>query len=386
MSSTIDPIAHPVSDSKVRQCSRIAFFLYSFDGGGAERVILHLAMNFAQKGFTVDVILIKAKGAYLSQVPSTVRVLDLGTSTAASLAPLIRYLRQEQPTALISTMHYANEVALWARWWAKQLFGVNTQVLVTEQNTLSRYAQRSSRQVEKWTPLWAKLFYPWADRIIAASQGVAQDLQQVTQLSGDRIQVIYNPIITPDLLGKAKQPLDHPWFLSGQPPVILGIGRLVSQKDFSTLIRAFARVRQVRPARLMILGGNGGNRPTLEALIQQLHVEPDVEFPGFVDNPYAYLAQSAVFALTSQWEGFGNVVAEALAVGTPVVATHCESGPAEILKNGQYGTLVPVGDDQAVAAAILDLLSGKVKSVDPNWLTQFEVEAIAQQYLAALGL
>jgi glycosyltransferase involved in cell wall biosynthesis len=367
---------------RLRPC-RIALFLYSLDGGGAERVMLNLACQFAEQGLQVDLVLVRAKGAYLAQVPTTVRVVNLqAAQTLTSIVPLIRYLRREQPIALISAMHYANEIALWAKFLSR----VSTQVIVSEHNHLSRYAHHSSRTVEKWTPLWARLFYPWANKIVAVSKGVAQDLAQVTRLSPERIRVIYNPIITPALWKKAQMPVEHPWFLPGEPPVILGVGRLVGQKDFSTLIRAFAQVRQVRSARLMILGGHGGNRPTLERLIQELQLEADVTMPGFVDNPYTYLAHAAVFALTSRWEGFGNVVAEALAVGTPVVATDCESGPAEILNQGQYGTLVPVGDDRAVAAAILEVLSGEIKSVSPDWLKQFTTEAIAQQYLEILGL
>jgi len=136
----------------------------------------------------------------------------------------------------------------------------------------------------------------------------------------------------------------------------------------------------------MILGNNAGSGPALNALVRELDLENDVAMPGFVDNPCTYMAKAAVFALSSRWEGFGNVIVEALAVGTPVVSTDCESGPAEILDHGRYGDLVPVGDYHALAKVILGVLSGKTKSVDPNWLAQFSLESITRQYLEVLGL
>jgi glycosyltransferase involved in cell wall biosynthesis len=366
-----------------QQPYKVTFFLYSLEGGGAERVMANLACNFAKKGITIDMVLVRAKGPYLSQLPSEVRVVELkAAKTQKSLWDLVRYLRSERPSILISTMHYANEVAL----LAKALARVPTKVIVSEQNTLSQYAKNTSRGVEQWTPLSSKLLYPWADNIIAASQGVAQDLIQITGLPPSRIQVIYNPAIAPELNQLAKAQVLHPWFGDGSPPVILGVGRLVGQKDFSTLIRAFAQVRRSQPSRLMILGSNAGSRPALEELIQELDLEHEVSMPGFVDNPYCYMAKAKVFVLSSRWEGFGNVLVEALAVGTPVVSTNCESGPAEILDQGKYGELVPVGDPFAMAKAILKVLNGDVPFIDSSWLEQFSIEAIAQQYLGVMGL
>lgn len=363
--------------------TKVAFFLYSLDGGGAERVIVNLACNFVRRGIKVDMVLVQAKGPYLSQLLPEVRIVTLkAEKTQYSLRDLVGYLRRERPDVLISSMHYANEVALWAKALAK----VPTRVIVCEQNTLSQYAQNTSRGVERWTPLWARLFYPWADNIIAASQGVAQDLSKVTGLPLSRIKVIYNPVVTPELKQLARVSVNHPWFADGEPPVILGVGRLVGQKDFLTLIRAFEQVRRSQPSRLMILGSNAGSRPALEALVQELGLEEEVAMPGFVDNPYCYMAKANVFVLSSRWEGFGNVVVEALAVGTPVVSTDCESGPAEILAQGKYGELVPIGDSSAMATAILKVFSGQVPRVDPSWLEQFSLEPIADQYLSIMGI
>ncbi len=359
---------------------QVAFYLRLLYGGGAERVMVNLMHGFVEQGIKVDLVMNTASGPYLSQVDPRVRIVDLQTPRLLlGLPKLAGYLRRERPTALISGLHYANEIAL----WAKQLALVSTLVIVTEHNTLSIHAQK--RSTDRWSPLLAKLFYPLASEIVAVSQGVAQDLAKVTGLPKSRLKVIYNPIVSSELLAKSQQPLDHPWFQEGELPVILGVGRLEAQKDFPTLIHTFAQVRQVNPCRLVILG-SGRDRQQLNNLVKELDLEKDVAFLGFVDNPYAYIAKAAVYVLSSAWEGFGNVLVEAMAVGTPVVATDCPHGPAEILDRGQYGFLVPVGDRDKMSEAIIQVLSGNIKQVDRAWLDRFRLENITQQYLELINL
>ncbi|MEW5860320.1 MAG: glycosyltransferase [Cyanobacteriota bacterium] len=375
---------------------RIALFLRNLGNGGAERIMLSLAQGFAKQGQKVDMVLTKAEGTYLAQVPPEVRVVDLKASqfdnrknfkfptslqSTSSLPKLVRYLRQERPLALLSATHYPNEIAV----LAKHLARVPTRIVVSEHITLSVEARRVDQRSSRLAPLMARLFYPWADGIVAVSKGVAQDLALITRLPLERHPVIYNPVITPELIEKAKQPVEHPWFTDGEPPVVLGVGRLVEQKDFATLIRAFAEVRRVRPARLMILG-DGKERSQLNTLVRELGLENDVALIGFVKNPYAYMARAAVFVLSSAWEGLPTVLIEAMAVGTPVVSTNCESGPEEILNNGKYGALVPVGDSKAIAQAILSVLAGNFKQVDPDWLDQFTWETSTQKYIDLLGI
>jgi glycosyltransferase involved in cell wall biosynthesis len=357
----------------------VAFYLRVLYGGGAERAMLNLMQELVRWGARVDLLLNSVDGAYLSQVPPEVRIIDLkALRLLLGLLPLKRYLQKEQPAILISSLHYASEIAIWAKW----LSGATTKVVVSEQNTLSVHArQRSS---DRWSPLLAKLFYPMADGVVAVSQGVAQDLAQTTGLPLERIQVIHNPVITPAMLQQAQEPIDHAWFRDGEPPVVLGVGRLDPQKDFPTLIRAFAQVRQTRSARLMILGG-GHERDNLKALVTQLGLENDVAFVGFVNNPYAYMSKADVFVLSSAWEGFGNVLVEAMAVGTPVISTDCPSGPAEILDRGKYGALVAIGDVDNLANEILNVLSGNRKPIDQTWLEQFCVKSVTQKYLQVLG-
>lgn len=361
---------------------RLALFISSLRGGGAERVMVNLAKGFVEQGLDVDLVLAKAEGPYLSQVPSGIRVVDLQASRVlASLPGLVRYLKRERPAALLSAMDHANIVAI----WACKLSRVSCRLVVGVHTTLSRAAGNASTARGRFMPRLVHWFYPWADAVVAVSQGVADDLINITGLPRERVKVIYNPIVTPELLQKAKETIDHPWFGPGQPPVILSVGRLTAAKDFPTLIHAFARVRAERQARLMILG-EGEERPKLESLVRELGLEDDVSMPGFVDNPYAYMARAAVFVLSSVWEGFGNVLVEAMAVGTPVVSTDCPSGPAEILEGGKWGKLVSVKDITSLVTAINDILDEdnmnyeifKIRAMD------FTLNKIVEQYLEVL--
>ena len=337
--------------------SDVAIFITYLHGGGVERVLVNLARGFVEQGLSVDLVLVKAEGVFLSLIPPEVRVVNLECKRLISSLPkLVHYLQQNKPTALLSTMQDINLVALWSR----RLAGVSTRVVVSVHNTVSQESQNSTQFKRRFAPYLARWFYPWADAIVTVSQGAAEDLVRLG-LSSERIKVIYNPVVTPELFEKANQPVDHPWFEPGSPPVILGVGRLEKQKDFPTLIRSFAQVQQQRPARLMILG-EGKERPYLEALVQELGLGENVALPGFVSNPYAYMARAAVFVLSSLFEGLPTVLIEALAVGTSVVSTNCESGPAEILVNGQYGNLVAVGDVKGIAEAIISTLESPCDS------------------------
>jgi glycosyltransferase involved in cell wall biosynthesis len=228
--------------------------------------------------------------------------------------------------------------------------------------------------------------YPRIDHIVAVSAGVAEDTVRIARLPRERISVIRNPVITPDLERLAAEPCPHPWLAPGQPPVILGAGRLQRQKDFPTLIRAFARLQRGRDCRLAILG-EGGSRPKLEALIGQLGLSDRVALLGFQDNPYPYLARARLFVLSSAWEGSPNVLTEAMALGTPVVSTDCPSGPFELLDGGRFGPLVPVGDVEALAAAMQRTLEqGLAPGVLRSAVAEYEQGRSAARYLKVLGL
>jgi len=351
----------------------IAFFLPSVRGGGAQRVIVNLVQGIVQRGEPVDLALAVAEGVFLDQLPPQVRVVDLRAGRlAGSIVPLIRYLRRERPRVLISSMSHANLVAL----WAAKLAGKATPVMATVHNTMSE-STGSNGGLERRL---LRTFYPWATWIVAVSRGAADDLARTTGVPRSRVDVVYNPVITPAILALAQRPPDHPWYTPGGPPVILGVGRLTRQKDFFTLVRGFAELRGRRPARLIILG-EGEDRPALESLIAELGLSENVALPGFRDNAPAYMARSALFVLSSAWEGLPTVLIEALGVGTRVVSTDCPSGPREILQEGRLGALVPVGDAAALAKAMERALDHPDPLPPPEDLTVFTLDAAVDHYL-----
>jgi glycosyltransferase involved in cell wall biosynthesis len=334
---------------------KLALYLPSLRGGGAERVMIQLAAGLAQRGFTVDLVVAQAVGPYLDEIPASVRVHDLKARRVLfSLPALIRYLRRERPHALLSTMGHANVMAVLAR----AIGRVPVRILLREANTLSQASANARLRRARLLPHLMRWAYRRADGVIAVSKGTADDLIHELRLPSERVQVIYNPTITADLFAKAAAPVEHPWFRDGGAPVIVAIGRLTRQKDFPTLLQALALLRHRRPARLLILG-EGEDRPALSRLIDDLGLQGSVDLPGFVKNPYGYLRRADVFVLSSLWEGLPNVLIQALALGTPVVATDCPSGPAEILENGRWGKLVPVGDAGQLARAIEGVLDDR---------------------------
>jgi glycosyltransferase involved in cell wall biosynthesis len=365
---------------------RIALLLPNLAGGGAEACMLRTAEALLRRGFRVDLVLCERTGPLLAEVPADARVMELPRAPLplaralalaadpaglrAMLAPvllawrpsehlphlpgLVRYLRGERPDALFAAMPTPNLLAVWAR----RLAGVPTRVLVSERNTLSAMLGGSRRWRDRHLPPLLGRAYRLADGIVAVSDGVADDLARQTGLPRARIATVYNPVVTSELADMARQPVAHRWFLPGAAPVVLGVGSLSARKDFPTLVRAFARLRAERDCRLVVLGQAGSSKKTQEhqaelmALAAKLGVAADVDLPGFVANPFAYMARAAVFVLSSAFEGLPGALIQAMACGCPVVSTDCPSGPAEILDGGRFGALVPVGDDGAMAIAI----------------------------------
>jgi glycosyltransferase involved in cell wall biosynthesis len=358
---------------------RLALLLLSLTGGGVERATLRLAGEFTRRGVAVDLLVCRPQGELLDAIPPQVRLLPLSDTGSLAgrvaalraaarkrlallrpvlLAPhasralrhlpaLVRYLQTERPAALLSAKTPVNLTALWAR----RLASVPTRLVVSERAQLSQIA-RPGRPVKRTAlPRLAGLFYPEADAIVAVSGGVADDLAAQTGLPRGRITVIHNGIVDAGFADRAAQPAPHPWLEDGGAPVLLAVGRLQPEKDYPTLLRAFARLRQKRPVRLLILG-EGPQRSALLSLAGELGITADLAMPGFCPNPLAAMARAATFVLSSRTEGFPNVLAEALACGCPVVSTDCPSGPREILDGGRYGRLVPVADAKALASAL----------------------------------
>lgn len=364
---------------------RVAIFCPSLRGGGAERVVVTLANALAGRGYAVDLVLASAQGPYRKDLSPGIRVVDLRTGRVIkALLPLAGYLRRERPVAMLAAQTHANVVALLARKLARG----ETRIVVSERSTISMARDRARGLIARLNFALVPMLYREADGICTVSVGASTDLAEFAGMRAASVQTIYNPFDLVRIERLAAEDVDDPWLKPGQPPVLLAIGRLNEAKDFPTLIRMFARLRKQRPLRLLILG-EGELRPMLEALISQHRLTgDDVRMPGFVSNPFAYLARCATFVLSSRWEGLPGVLIEALACGAPVVSTDCPSGPREILEGGRWGALVPVGDADALAdavAATLDMPRDQLPDVRQR-ACEFEQERSVDAYLGILGL
>lgn len=361
----------------------IAIYVPSMAGGGAERVAALLARGFAERGLRCDLVVGRAEGPNLAEVPPDVDVVDLRSRRVVRTLPgLVRYLRRARPGVLLAQPDRAAVVA----WLAVALARSETRVFAGVHNTLSHAARNSRLLRDRIRPVLTRHLLVRTEGIVAVSEGSKSDLVLRVGVPPERIQVLHNPVVTDELYERAAEPLDDPWFGPDEPPVVVGVGRLAPQKDFATLIRAFARARRGRPARLVLLG-EGPERSTLQRLVAELGLSADVRLAGFAPNPYPYLGRADVLASSSRWEGLPTVLIEALALGTPVVATDCESGPREILEDGRLGSLVGIGDAAALGKAILDALDG---DHDREALRRrgrdFTLDATIPAYVRALGL
>lgn len=358
----------------------VAIFISSLRGGGAERVMTTLANEIAARELHVDLLLTRAEGPYLSLVSEAVRVIDFRKRRPAlALGPLVRYLRKEQPRALLSALDHTNLIAVAAR----QLSGVQTRHIVSQRNNAS--IRPSLWNGAKDLPNYWLLGvgYRRSDGVIAVSDGVADSLTRHHGVPRSLIHVIYNPVVIPESSPNTDTP--HPWMAMPNLPVVLGAGEFITQKGFDTLVEAFDVVRHHQQARLVILG-EGQRRPELRRLVAQLGLDDHVLLPGFVKDPWAWMRRAAVFALSSRWEGLPNVLLEAMACGTPVVSTNCPSGPAEILEDGRWGRLVPVDDPAAMARAILETLNDPQNPPVVKRAADFDLKSAADRYLEILGI
>jgi glycosyltransferase involved in cell wall biosynthesis len=389
-----------LAGAEASRTRHIAIFMYQLTGGGAQRRALVLANALAARGHRVDFVLISAQTRFRDELSPAVRLLCLESPEWGGLharlhrllpyrwvrvylgmLPLIRYISRERPAVLLSA---ANRVTL-AAVLAWRLAGRPLPLVLRASNyplanlDLWPPLRGAVRQYLRWL---ANRIYPDADAVIAVSDGVAEAIIRLTGLSRARITTIYNPVVDAALLEKTREPIEHPWFAPGEPPVVLSVGRFRIQKDFPTLIRAFALVRRARPARLMILG-DGTQRRALESLVKSLGLGSDVALPGYAENPLPRMRRASVFVLSSAWEGLPGVLIEALAAGCPVVSTDCPSGPSEILDRGAYGPLVPSRDPDALAQAILSVLENPPDRERLRRRAElFSVDVAVDKYLA----
>ena len=346
---------------KIESKEIISLFVPTLSSGGAEKVMVNLAFGFLHAGKRIDLVVIKKDGPYIDALPSGLNVVDLGINhTSMALLALRDYIRRVKPAVILSAMNYANVIAL----WAKKFSRVKTLSVICEHSTFSAMIKDPPNLRSRLAlPTLIRISYPLADKIVAVSKGLADDLvNNCSKLKG-KITVIHNPIRFDDIFQKANEPLNHLWYRPSMPPVLLSVGRLHRVKDYPNLLQAFSLVRKKAEVRLIILG-EGQERSYLKSLIRHLKIENDVDMLGFQKNPYNFMASSKVFVLSSKFESFSNVLLEAIACGCPVVSTDCPHGPKEIMEMTGVGRLVPVGNAELLADAILEKFAGDMKPKD----------------------
>jgi len=372
------------------QTRHVAFFLPTFPAGGQEQTTLLLMKGLVERGHRVDLLLERKTGAYLSRVPDTIRVHELRRRSRWSgyrrfitgwpsegwrhlrgsiglgersvplhrLLGLVNYIETQCPDVLISSHDRAPLLAIWASGIARH----RVATLVIEHSLFSynwaaaQHHTRTAALMQRHRTLMRRL-YPFADGLVAVSRAAAEDLAEVIGMPHNAVVTIYNPVVSDELEALAAHSADDAWFSAGAPPVILTAARLAPEKRLDVLLDAFAKLRRSGvDARLAILG-DGPERERLLRQIDTLGLTTEVRVPGWVDNPYAWMRCSALFVVSSAFEGLSNTLIEAMACGCPVVSTDCPGGPREILRDGLHGRLVPVGDIAALADAMKSTLA-----------------------------
>lgn len=368
---------------------RVALFMPTLGGGGAERVMMQLADKLAGEGMTVALVVASSVGVLQFEAPGGVELVDLKAGRVMkAVKPLAVWLAEWQPDALMACQVHANIVAYFAR----RQSGGSCRLIVREVSTPSLNMKSVGRAMRVLLWLLMRWVYIRADAVIAVSHGVADDLRRYLRADLPRLKVIYNPVIDDQLYIKAEQPLAHPWFSpKGTTPVVLAVGRLTEAKNYALLIKAFARVVKVRKSRLLILG-EGEDRPMLQQLVQDLQLSECVSLPGFDINPYRYMKRCSVYVMSSQWEGLPGVLIQALASQASIVSTDCPSGPREILAGGRFGKLVPVEEPEAMYQAILQAMDDPIFKLDDvalaaEWLGhigKFRSESVVRDYVSLI--
>ena len=361
--------------SKKNTLKRIALFAPNLAGGGAERIISILAGYLVEQSFQVDLLLAKAAGPYLKNIPPAVNIIDLNCEKVLfSLPKLVSYLRSEQPDVLFSSQMHSSTIAL----WSAKIAGVDTRVIIRQPTMLMPSYKRKSLISNLKQKVFLKAVLR-ASKVIVSGSEMAKEFQALSAVEKNKIEVIHNPVPIHVIQERSDDPIDHPWFKLGEPPVILAVGRLAEVKDFRTLIKAFAVVQKQIPAHLIILG-EGVLRLELEQLVIRLGISHRVQMPGFTANPYQYMKHAKVFVSSSLWEGFPNGMVEAMACGMSIVATDCEGGTSEVLEHGKWGYLVPVSNEEMMAKSIVKSLTDTESPDVLDRVACFSVDTIAAKY------
>ena len=361
----------------------ITFFLSRLGSGGIGRLHIHLIKGLREKGLEVDLALGKLSGPYRKYLdfPGVYNIST--THSLLGVLPFALYLMRRRPKVVVCEKLRVNVVAQ----RAKRLAGSDCRIFASIHGPLTHKLEHEGLSEKKRQKKYALIrkWYPNNDGFIAVSRGIGEDLHHHFHIPKRKIHVIYNPVLAPEVMEKGQDAPTHPWFNPKANPVILSVGRLEEQKGYPCLLESFLKVRQFVDCRLIILG-EGSKRKELQSIINKLGLQEHVSMPGFVSNPYPFMRCSDLFVLSSKWEGFGIVLVEAMAFGTPVVSTDCPVGPGEILEQGKLGKLVPVDDTEQMAKAIIETLRARPPS-EPliQAARKYTVERVAEAYLNVLG-
>jgi glycosyltransferase involved in cell wall biosynthesis len=358
----------------------IALFLPALNSGGAESALIALGNYWAEQGHRIDILVVKDEGAYRDRLSANLNLVELGgKGMLRALSPLLGYMRRHKPEWIIAALPGPNLIAIIAGLLARSVMTSRPGIAISQHHPFSEKVRKAAKLRSHIRHILARYLYPLADRIIAVSYGVADDLAHHTQLKRERITVIHNPFDISAIRQKAGEAPNHDWLHNHDMPVLVAAGRLEAPKDFPALLRALAECDNHR----LIILGEGPDLDELQQLARDLGIDDRVDFTGFVANPYGFFAHADCFVLSSHYEGFGNVVVEALATGTPVIATDCPHGPREILDYGRYGQLVPPGDPGTLAQAIKQCEKGDNDdhTTRHERAQAFDITGIAVRYL-----
>ena len=368
---------------------RILFFMYDLGGGGAERVLVNIIRNIDRRRFIPVLYLFSKKGTLLPLVPRDTEIISLDDVHVPEIFGLWFFflfkrirdqLRGIRPDILLSFMWYPNAIAI----IVQKLMRGNVKVIVSERTSTSIY---SSKRDNNWRNFIIRFLYPRANLIISPSRKIAKDIISQTGL-GSKVLVIHNPVDISAISEHAKEEIDHKWYRKKES-IVIAVGRLGNEKGFDYLIKAIALLAGEGIQCKLIILGDGKEKENLLRLVEKLGLNDRVSFEGFQENPYKYLARSTVFVLSSLYEGFPNVLLEAMALGIPSVATRCPTGPDEIITEGVDGILVPPADEKAIADAIKKLLLDedlrkRLSEAGKRRIQDFAVEKIVKQYEDAI--
>lgn len=342
--------------------SLLSFVIPSLTIGGAEQVTVNIVNGLSARGYDVELVVSRFEGELKSQIASDVKVVKLSLSrtpvfgVAADFPSIVAYLREREPVALFPHLPRMSVVCL----AAAQAAGVDTPVFPTHHSAFGKSEDPSMKdRTVEWL---VRRLYPTADRIVSVSEGVANSISEQTAVDRSDISVLHNPIEVETVRERSLEPVENQWIEDDTIEVVLFVGRVEAQKDLETWLHTFERVHRRDPMVRAVIAGQGSRREELRTLAHQLDIGEAVSIPGYVENPYRYMAKASVFLLSSRYEGLPTVLIESLACGCPVVATDCPSGPNEILDGGVYGRLAPVGDDEALADAVTATIKDPIPS------------------------